>query len=304
MDPPSAKVLKEVVGLCGPAAAVVVALACATEDEAAQVNATTALPTVVTVTATDYAFQAPDTIPAGFTTFRLVNRSDQIHMAHLIRLDSERTIQDLIEGYSEAVRTAGSGLESFTEYVESIQWAARFGGPAADPHATSVSVTQHLEPGSYAWICLRDLPDGVLHLTKGMARPLEVRSADDTPVPRIAPEARVVIRMIDYAFILSTPLTVGRQTIRVENAGPEPHALTLLRFEAGKTMSDLQAYLENVQSPPPAVRVGGVTALASALDAYIEVDLTPGDYVLVCFLTAPDGRSHIAHGMIQPVRVG
>lgn len=284
--------------------AVGVALACTTHDEAAQINPATALPTVVTVTATDYAFQAPDTVPAGFTTFRLVNRSDQIHMAHLIRLGGGRTVQQLIEAYTEAVRTLGPRLESFTEYVETIDWAARFGGPAADPHATSVNVTQHLQPGSYAWICLRDAPDGVLHFTKGMARPLVVRPTDDTPARRIAPEASVVIRMVDYAFILSTPLTAGRHTIRVENVGPEPHALTLLKLDAGKTMADLQAYLENSQSPPPASRVGGVTALAPSLDAYIEVDLTPGDYVLVCFLTAPDGDSHIAHGMIQPIRIG
>lgn len=31
-------------------------------------------PTVVTITATDYAFGAPDTIPAGLTTFRLANQ--------------------------------------------------------------------------------------------------------------------------------------------------------------------------------------------------------------------------------------
>jgi hypothetical protein len=138
-------------------AAVVVALACTTDDEAAQVNATTALPTVVTVTATDYAFQAPDTIPAGFTTFRLVNSSDQIHMAHLIRLEAGRTVQELIEAYSEAVRTVGPRAQSFTEYAKSLQWATRFGGPGAGPHATSANVTQHLEPGTYAWICLMEV---------------------------------------------------------------------------------------------------------------------------------------------------
>src|SRR5438445_3746866 len=31
-------------------------------------------PSVVTITATDYAFGVPDTIPAGLTTFRLVNQ--------------------------------------------------------------------------------------------------------------------------------------------------------------------------------------------------------------------------------------
>ena len=31
-------------------------------------------PSLITITATDYAFGVPDTIPAGLTTFRLVNQ--------------------------------------------------------------------------------------------------------------------------------------------------------------------------------------------------------------------------------------
>jgi len=38
-------------------------------------------------------------------------------------------------------------------------------------------------------------------------------------------------------------------------------------------------------------------------DGYFEVDLTPGEYVLLCLVTAPDGRSHVEHGMIQHIRI-
>jgi hypothetical protein len=40
------------------------------------------------------------------------------------------------------------------------------------------------------------------------------------------------------------------------------------------------------------------------MEAFFEAELTAGEYVLVCFTTAPDGRSHIEHGMIQQVRIG
>jgi hypothetical protein len=38
--------------------------------------------------------------------------------------------------------------------------------------------------------------------------------------------------------------------------------------------------------------------------AYFETDLSAGDYVLFCFVTAPDGRPHTAHGMVQHIRIG
>ena len=31
--------------------------------------------------------------------------------------------------------------------------------------------------------------------------------------------------------------------------------------------------------------------------------LSPGEYVLICMATAPDGRSHIEHGMAQQLTV-
>ena len=39
------------------------------------------------------------------------------------------------------------------------------------------------------------------------------------------------------------------------------------------------------------------------MSVYFEANLTPGEYVLFCMVTAPDGRSHIEHGMIQPLEI-
>lgn len=49
---------------------------------------------VVTVIATDYAFSAPDTIPAGLTTLNLVNHGREVHEAVLVRFDSGKTLAD------------------------------------------------------------------------------------------------------------------------------------------------------------------------------------------------------------------
>src|SRR5690606_26167742 len=127
------------------------ALGCAAGDEAARsddagdesgrAEPVAAAPAEVIVTATDGALRAPDTIPAGWTTVRLVNQGDEIHMAQLMRIDDGRTLEDIIQYYSEPFATRGPRPA----------WLKLLGGPtAAGPRGTT-SATQYLEPGSYAW---------------------------------------------------------------------------------------------------------------------------------------------------------
>jgi hypothetical protein len=72
-------------------------------------------------------------------------------------------------------------------------------------------------------------------------------------------------------------------------------------------MAALRATEETGEPPADAEGelVGGLASMAPGTEAYFEVDLSAGRYVLLCFVTSPvDGRSHIAHGMIQLVEVG
>lgn len=256
--------------------------------------ATPATPPVVILKAVDYAFEAPDTIDAGITTFRLVNRGSQLHMAQLMRLEGGKSLDDFLEAYTEAFRTTGPRPP----------WAPRYGGPgAADPGGIS-NATQQLEPGRYAWICIMNVPDGIPHVVKArMAKAFVVRPRNAAPAPRTAPAATLRFQLVDYAFRITGPLAAGRQVIRVENAGTEPHEVALLRLAPGKTMEDFQAWTQNPQGPPPGSAVGGVSSLAPRLEAFFEADLTAGEYVVLCFVTAPDGRPHTQHGMIQHLRI-
>ena len=251
-------------------------------------------PNVVTVTARDFAFDAPDTIAAGFTTFNLVNNGEQLHMAQLIRLDSGKTLDDFLAAYAEAFRTKGPRPA----------WAPRLGGPGVAEPRGRTNATHNLEPGSYAWICLMDVPDGIPHVVKArMAKAFVVRPRGSETAPDTAPKASIVMQLNEYAFSYDVPLTAGRQMIRVENVGAESHEVGLLKLAPGKTMQDFQAWARNPRGPPPASAIGGVSSMRAGSDGYFEVDLTSGDYVLLCLVTAPDGRSHVEHGMIQHIRI-
>jgi len=248
---------------------------------------------VVTITVTDSAYDAPDTIPAGFTTVRLVNKGTELHMAHLVRLDSGRTVEEFVKAYIEAIRTVGPRPA----------WAKRYGGPGAAPHGES-STMQYLEPGTYAILCLISHGGGPYHFMTGMVGSLVVRAGDVAAPAHSALTPTVVIRLVDYAFVMNRPLAAGRHLIRVESRGALPHEIGMLKLAPGKTAADFQAWARNPQGPMPVTELtGGVGALSPNLDAYVETDLTPGEYVLFCFVTAPDGRPHTDHGMIQQIRI-
>ena len=281
-------------------------LGCTTRDQAAQTEAKPTAPNVVSLTASEYSVQAPDTIPAGWTTLRLHNNGKEIHYGHIVRLDSRKTVRDLVDAYAEAIRTSGPRPK----------WVTRFGGPGGTYPGDSSSVTQYLEPGSYVWICPVEDESGNPHFGKGEVKPFVVGAADPIVADRgAAPKADVVIRLMDFSFAVDTPLTAGRHTIRVENSGVEPHDLVLMKLAPGKTVEDIQAWLnperarraDAAKNPPPfeslGTGAGGIAAIAPGMQSFFETDFTPGDYAMLCMATAPDGRSHIEHGMIRQLTV-
>ena len=283
-----------------------VVAACKGGNETRPADIAAGAPTVVSLTATEYAISAPDSIPAGWTTFRLANRGEQVHYGHIVRLDPGRTVQDLVGAYLEAIRTSGPRPA----------WVKRFGGPGGTAPGDSSNVTQHLEPGSYVWICPVEDNTGTPHFAKGEVMPFVVHTvAPDAARRAAAPTADAAIRLVDHAFTIESPLRAGRHTIRVENAGAEPHDFALLKLAPGRTIEEVRAWLNperarrsgDTGEPPPLETIGsvggGIAAISPGMSAYFEADLTPGEYVLFCMVTAPDGRSHIEHGMIQQLRI-
>jgi hypothetical protein len=160
-----------------------------------------------------------------------------------------------------------------------------------------------VEPGTYALVCFIPDAKGVPHAMKGMVRQMTVTpnaNANTTP-----PNADVTVTLKDYQFDFSQPLTAGKHTIKITTAPGQPHELTFFQLSPGKKAEDITKFVETgLQGPPPGMPIGGVAAMAAAHDVYYDVDLTPGDYAIVCFLEdAKDGKPHYTHGMIQQIHV-
>jgi plastocyanin len=249
-------------------------------------------PATVTVTATDFGYSAPDTIAAGTTTVRLVNTGKELHQAQLLRLEEGKTLEDVAKALK-----AGGPPPSWIRFV---------GGPNGVAPGQEAQATAMLTPGRYVYICFIPSPDGVMHAAKGMFRPFQV-TAGSAAAAAALPPADVTIKLVDYDFQPSQPLRPGRQTIMVENAGPQPHELVLLRLAPGKKVEDFAHWSEagGMKGPPPAEPLGGVTLLDKGARGSFTANLTPGEYGFICYFPdAKDGKPHLAHGMMKAFKVG
>jgi CubicO group peptidase (beta-lactamase class C family) len=283
--------------LCGAAALLLAA--CAPSDQRAAAGdgaappaaSAPSAPNEVTVRAADFAYEAPARIPAGMTTFRLANDGPNFHHMQIVRLDGAKTFADL----QQALRKPGP-LPG---------WAVVVGGPNAPDPKTEANATLDMRPGRYALVCFVDVPGGVPHLAKGMIKELTVTPAAGGATVAAAPAPDVVLTLRDYQFDLSKPLARGRQTIEVRTApNTQPHEVELMRLAPGKTAEQMLAWLEKPEGPPPGQGLGGVAATVPESTNYFTADLTPGSYLLICFLPdAKDGKPHFVHGMTKTVTV-
>lgn len=280
------------------AAALVLAQAACTLDRAADESRGTreahaqtpaATANLVTVTASEFAFAAPATIPAGLTTVRLVNQGKEMHHVQLVRLEGGHTVQELME----LARTEGEPMP---------EWATFVGGPNVHAPGAHSDATVVLEAGEYALVCFIPSPDGVPHIAKGMVKPLTV-----TPATGLAQAAAPDVRMTltDYAFAMEPEIAAGRRTVEIINTAAQPHEVALMKLAPGKTPQDMLAWIQaGMQGPPPAMPIGGTSFLSQGERNQITADFEPGEYALFCFVPdAKDGKPHVAHGMVRQFSV-
>lgn len=275
----------------------VCAFACAPKNDSASKTADTATPVVaaapavVNVTAKDFSFDAPDSIAAGLTTVRLTNAGTTIHHLQIVQLSDGKTFADL-----------QAGLKSMKPTDPIPPWVHFIGGPNVVGPGATVEATQQLDAGTYGLICLVDTPDHIPHFAKGMMHPLTVTAS--TAAAAAVPASDVSVTLSDYAFAFTPALSAGKHTLKIGNSASQAHELVMFKLDSGKTLDDFMKWGATYKGKPPAQPVAGVTGMAPGLTSYLPVDLTPGDYVLICFFPdSKDGKPHAEHGMVQVLKI-
>jgi uncharacterized cupredoxin-like copper-binding protein len=240
-------------------------------------------PTVVRVTASDFEFDVPSTVPAGDVTFRLLNHGPDFHHIQIVRVPAGMDRSGL--------RRA---LQARDPEAEGLVF---LGGPGTVISGDSVDALVRMEPGEYGLVCFVEGTDRVEHYKKGMIARFTVTGTAESVAP-VTADIEITLR--DYEFAFSTPATPGRRTLRIVNEAKQPHEMFLARMAPGQKAQDLLQWIaDGAKGPPPAYPLGGVLSLSNGQSNHFTVDFTPGAYALICFVPdAADGRPHFLHGMV------
>lgn len=288
----------------------------------------------VTIIAAEYSFEAPESLPAGWTRVTLENQGELPHDFILFKVEEGRTMEDVM-----AVLAAEGPPE----------WAEFFGAASARV-GESNWFAANLTPGPYVYLSFGESESGPPDAAQGMIGTLTVTEATG-PVPDDAPiEADVSIELVDYQFVINGTFSAGRQVLRVSNTGTELHEIVFFKMNEGMGIEDFMALMEQEmegeQAPaddeetpadgeetpadgeeqeagetPEADEMpedggapdegempgefAGATYLSPGLIGYTTQEFEPGTYVIVCFIPSPehDMQPHLALGMIREITV-
>lgn len=242
----------------------------------------------MTITAHDFGFTAPRRIPSGLTRIQFINNGGTIHHAQLLRFTGNHTVKEYVA--------------ALKPNAPPPSWATDVGGPNAIVPHRELAVIESLEPGNYGIVCFVDTPDHVPHLMKGMSRDLTVTRAGGNK--SALPEGDLSVDLVDYNFKWSAPVTAGAHRITVTTDAAQSHEFTVIRLDRGKSASDVLAWLEKMEGPPPGQPIGGVAGLAKGKPVSVGLVFTPADYLVICFVPdMKDGKPHFMHGMVQQFTV-
>jgi len=261
---------------------------------------------VVEVIARDYAFEAPDEIPSGWTTFRLRNEGKEVHFLLLQRLPEGKTLEEykaevampfdsvwheLQRGLGKADAGAMLG-QLLPEWFGSV---IQLGGPGFVSAGGVAQASVNLEPGDYVMECYVKNSDGIFHGMLGMVRALTVTGEASGASE---PQADVEITLSNYEMAVEGAATAGEQTVAVHfkehpefGLGNDVH---LVRLDEGTDMEEVVSWMDwmnvdGLTAPAPAGFVGGAHEMPVGHTGYFTVDLTPGRYAWIAESTAALG---------------
>ena len=249
---------------------------------------------MVEIIGLDYAFDAPDEIPSGWTTFRFSNVGEEPHyFVPLIVTGGrsyENVVREIFPELTEIWYAYRDGEISFEEadvkidklYPEDWGYEYRGGSGILAPGLSS-EVTLYLEPGSYVLECAVRTESGEFHADEGMIGELIVTEEQSTTRP---PEPDIEIILRNFEMTIDGEFTPGRHTVAVHAAEGYGQNVHLARLEPDTDAGAVSEWMhwfhiDGLQVPAPATFVGGMHRLQEGATGYFTVDLEPGRYVFV-----------------------
>jgi hypothetical protein len=151
-------------------------------------------------------------------------------------------------------------------------------------------------------------PARVTRLWAGMAALLVLSgvAAITAPAAGAAGSNALTVTAGEYAYQLKGSVKAGWVQLNFVNAGSESHMMAMARLKPGVTAAQVKtALLSDDPNAGNDLVVGdgnfGPTPglLGPGQKTGIITKMAAGHYAMFCFLPAPDGQPHIAHGMVR-----
>jgi len=266
--------------------------------------------TVVHVEAMDHAFDvdAPDQLPAGWTTFVLSNQmANSIHEISLVQLPEGATHEEYLTDYMSAWETVlreyqegvveraginGRVIEMLPDWSGDIRYTSTRG--MVSPGRTAER-TVYMEPGNYMMVCWLKTEDGEIHIIEGMHWEFTVmEEAANTPEPN--PESQITLH--ENEIEVNWEPETGTHSFAVEfGFNPEGYEnnVHLIRMNDGTDLDEVNEWMDwyklgGLRSPSPAEFLGGLGFVRTVDTAYFSLDITePGEYAWIVFISQGEG---------------
>jgi hypothetical protein len=122
----------------------------------------------------------------------------------------------------------------------------------------------------------------------------------------------LTIKAGEYTYQLKGSPKAGWTQINFDNAGVEDHMVAMFKLKKGTTSaqlkkavtSDDQSAFDKIAAPGGDPFVSGAPAVVGpGQKTTTMTELPAGTYGLACFIPAPDGTPHVAHGMFKVFKV-
>ena len=248
----------------------------------------------ITILAEDYAFDAPDEIPSGWTTIEFTNHGEVPHLMYIERLPDGKSVDDYAADvvvprteiwHEQRAGEIDRALTLMKSRAAFPEWRAErtlAGGVGVVKPGHTLEVTLHFEPGSYILDCYMKTEDGELHNMEGMVRELQVTEASSDVTP---PDHDIEVTLSNHEMVVEGDLTPGRHTVQVHNeeAG---HNVHMARLETDTEMQEIIEWItpytrEYFWPPAPATFIGGIHYLPEGGKGYFTLELEPGRYLFI-----------------------
>lgn len=274
----------------------------ATPDAGPSLLAETGVPEVE-ITGSDEGLTVPEGITTDPTLITFHNDGPEYAYVELYQVPEDMTFDELVAALEAA--NSGEGDMSLL-YTLTIG-----GGIGAEPGGTGQVIVQ-LPAGEWLFNYYYATEE------ESFNAPTQVTVAEGS-ADAVVPEADVTVDMFEMDFTITGEIQAGPQVWEITTTGAQPHFTLISSYPEPFTEEDVMALLDAqmaMMDPSATPEAPAATPtldfeliedvaesglLSTGQTNWIEVDLEPGYYVLLCFV--PDAETGAPHAMLGMIEV-